>query len=316
MDLFNAYYNSETQFLLDLFSLNRDFTEEEACVIARQKHTYAPYNDLKETVRKWVDKGILLPAEDGKLKINDERGLRPFAAPLNQIESEYLSNICGTEEAKLFLKERPAAVPSEKADAPLRYIKRQNSAGRKKELETVDPEVFRAILQAIYRRERIEDTFRTNQDPTPREAVVIPYRIEYGVYDGRWWLIAYNEEEKRTIKVKLENILAVRPAGRHTVPEEEIRQAIYRQLEPEPAVLHIIDRKNALERCFLLFESMLDMTAYQLGGEEYELHFRFFRWDRNIIVRNLLYLGENVTLKSPASLIEDLRTELRRALAL
>ena len=94
MKLFNQYYNSDVQFLLDIFSLNRPFSCQEACEIARHNHAYAEYNDYRNSYKKWLDAGLLTTTETGELKVNDLDGLQPFAAPLNCLETDYLSAIC------------------------------------------------------------------------------------------------------------------------------------------------------------------------------------------------------------------------------
>ena len=312
MDLFNEYYSSEMQFLLDLFSLNRPFTLDEAVERARAAHVYAPYDSHVPIVEKWTALGLLEQLPDGTYRIGP--GLRSFALPPNVLEADYLSDICGTAEARLFVPEGVASFFRREGLSALDFIARQNTVGKAKEAAAVPVEVFRALLEAIYQGRRIHYDYRTNAAPTPRSAVGVPYRLEYSVFDGRWWLISYNEAEDRSIKSRLENILAVRPGQVHRVAEETIRAAITRNLAAEPVVLHIRNRKNVLERCFLLFESMPDMTAFQLGEDEYRLCFRYFRWDNHVIVRRLLYLGENVTARSPSSIVEELKGELRAAL--
>lgn len=316
MDLFNEYYNSDVQFLMDLFSLEQPFTKEKALALARANHVYAEYGDHMASLEKWIRCGLIQRVDPGAFQISKEKKLLRFAAPPNQLEREYLSDICGTEEAKLFLSPETASQFTRPGPNSLDYIWRQNAAGKKNAMEFVDREVFQWLLQAIYERRAVEETYCTRNDATIRQGKTIPYRLEYSVFDGRWWLISYQAEDKRAIKSVLGNIKTVRLAEKHTVDEAQIRDAILRNVAEEPVVLRIHNIKNGLERCFLAFESMLDMSAYQLSETEYELRFRYFRWDENIIVRRLLYLGECVTLISPAKLRADMIKALQNALKL
>ena len=91
-------------------------------------------------------------------------------------------------------------------------------------------------------------------------------------------------------------------------------RSVLRHVVPEPVVLHIIDEKNALERCFFCFEDMFEMTAYKMNEKEYKLKFMYFDWDLHVIVRKLLYLGENVVLQSPTIIKKEIIDELKTAL--
>ena len=43
MELFNLYYNSDIQFLLDLFSLKQPFSVDAGLALAKANHVYAEY---------------------------------------------------------------------------------------------------------------------------------------------------------------------------------------------------------------------------------------------------------------------------------
>lgn len=314
MELFNEYYNSNVQFLINLFSLNHPFTAKEAITLARESNVDVYCYDEKNTTKeldKWVGYGLLEKCDEKRYRVSYNSELYPFAAPLNSLESEYLADVISTKEAELF-SDWTADSPLHRTDCTVYdYIRRKNSVGKKSEADRVDKEVFRTILSAIYEKRYVEHMYRTNASPKLHSATVIPYRFEYSVFDGRWWLISYNEEQDRTIKSRLENIKSAKLGEEHHTSEETIRAAIMRHIESEPVVLYITNERNTLERCFLLFEDMLDMTAYQLGENKYRLQFRYFDWDQNKIVRQLLYLGENVIVESPAVLIKTLISELR-----
>ncbi len=316
MELFNQYYNSDVQFLLDLFSLQQPFPEEKALALARANHVYAEYGNHKNTLKKWIDCGLLEKTADGCIQISKQRELRRFASPPNYLEQNCLANLCGTKEAELFLPQGTRAKFSQTGQSNLDYIWRQNTVGKMSETGFVDPAVFQVILRAIYEKRMIEETYCTNDDPTVHTAVSVPYRLEYNVYDGRWWLISYHWEQNRAIKSSLYNIKAAQLGERHRISEQTIQKAIMKNVVEEPVKLRVTNIKNGLERCFLTFENMLDISAYQIDREkgEYELQFCFFRWDENIIIRKLLYLGECVTVISPDSIRQGLLLELQNCL--
>lgn len=314
MELFNEYYNSEVRFLQSLFSFKRTFSEDEAIAAAKAANVYAPYNDYKNVINKWIESGLIEHCGVQRYQVSHDPQLYSFAAPLNSLEAEYLSDICDTKEASLFLDWAADVILSRPDSSMFDYIKRQNSEGKQSESTKVDSSVFRTILAAIYEKQRVEYDYRTNASPVIQSSTAIPYRLEHSVFDGRWWLISYSEAQDRTIKSRLENIKVVKLCGKHNVTETAIRSAILRHVAPEPVVLRIADKRNALERCLLNFEDMLNMTAYKLSEKEYELRFKYFDWDQQVIVRKLMYLGENVVIKSPATLVDAVIAELQAAI--
>ena len=316
MELFNEYYSSEIQCLLNLFSLNRPFTWEEAEAFTLRSHVYAPFGSHRQKLREWVEQGML--REVGEL-LTVGGGLRFFPAPLNALEEERLGELLYSEEAKLFLSPSlRRKLCKEGKEAP-QVVSRGEIAGNRRVVSSTEAEAFRTVLEAIHSGRQIAYTYRTAQSPAERSAQVSPFRLEYQVFDNRWWLISYSESEKRPIKSRMNNIRSVEILTRAAVAEENVREAILSRLSPEPLVLRIsgdnTDKlKNVLERCFLSFENMQNPEAERYSEREYMLRFQFFDWDKKLIVRKLMLLGEYVTVCSPVSIIHLLTRELRMAL--
>ena len=312
MDLFNEYYSSEIQCLLNLFSLNRPFTAAEAEEWVREAHVYSLSGNCRDVLRRWTACGLLRLGEDGRYTVG--KAFEPFAAPLNVLETERLRDLCGGAAAALFL---PDAL-REKMDRLL-LAERPVCDGEMTPEKLPEAEPFRTVLDAVAKGRRIGYSYSVGGEE--RYAEVSPWRIEYNALDGRWWLISFWEEQERTVKSRLDRLRDVRMLERRSVSEETIHEAIIQRLAPEPVVLRIAgeDRgklRNVVERCFIGFENMLETTAVMLSETEYELSFRYFRWDDRLIIRKLLALGEYVTILSPESMVklmtDDLCTSLMR----
>ena len=103
---------------------------------------------------------------------------------------------------------------------------------------------------------------------------------------------------------------------RHNIPEDAIHASIMNHLSSEYAVLKIKNGLNAFERCFILFENMIDISSRIINDDEAELRFRFFDWDTELIVKKLLFLGKNVTLIEPDHIVKKIIERLRNSIAL
>lgn len=316
MELFHKYYNSDVQFLLEMFAFNRPFSQKELLEMAERCHVYAPYGNLWKGIEKHTDAKIIEKCSDEvQYQINPR--LNSFAAPLNKIENDCLQALSRTEEAKLLISdELREKIPSQE-NSYYNYIRTHSAAGKSIELQKQSPETVRNVLRAIREGRWITYQFCTNRSEERKTGSCIPFRIEVSGFDGRWWLISYLPEENRPIKSRLENMSEVKLGKIHNLSEEVIRQGIEKKLMSEKVVLRISSSDklhNSLERCFITFESMLDIEAYKLSESEYEIRFRCFEWDEKLVVRKLLWLGKDVTAIAPSIIVEGVKEELRETL--
>ena len=318
MELFHELYNTDLRFLMELASL-RQFSLEDACKLAAQKWVNAEYGDVRAFVRKWIDMGVISEEKNGMLSISRSNGYSRFPAPLSMLEQEYLLDICKSKEASLFLSPELKSKITQLGfydPGRMRFIKRRDSYGKRNRI-AASQDTFHSIIYAIYQQKKIHYQYTTRHSNVPQTAEAVPYRLEYNVFDGRWWVILYlcgeNDSESRPVKSRLENIHSVELCERHYIREAEIRNSIMSKLIKEPVVLRIEDKKNALERTFLAFESMLEMKAIPLDNRTVELQFRYFSWDRRPIIRKLLFLGEHVSVISPQYILDEYLQEVRNA---
>lgn len=239
---------------------------------ARRCHLYAPYDNLWNGIQKHLDAGVIT-VDQGQYQINSLLG--SFPAPLNHIEAECLLALCESEEARLLISDGLrkrilnsndlcAQFPS-KDERLYRFIHYHWSSGKLTELKKLSPKTVRTVLQAIQEGRQISYQYRTNHSAEQRTGSCIPFRVEVSGFDGRWWLISYLREEKRPIKSRLSNLTEVILCEEHHLAEGVIRQGIESKLMPEHVVLRISADPdmlaNTLERCFITFESMLDIEA-------------------------------------------------------
>jgi predicted DNA-binding transcriptional regulator YafY len=79
--------------------------------------------------------------------------------------------------------------------------------------------------------------------------------------------------------------------------------------------LRIRNKHNALQRCYTAFENHQIKQSSYSPEEGFKLSFYTYAFDKEEILRQLMYLGPNVSLDGPPALQEELRERLRNALA-
>lgn len=309
MQLFHEYHSNQCQFAFDLLALSerkKQFTENELEELFGKYHAKYIWPDVKQQMLEY---GILEGTARNMYQIGPL--FRPFRALLSELERTYLKFICNTPQAALFLSSdtrKKIDENCETADISFLYSMGfpECSAGL-----NIIPEVFRVMLRAIAQGRSVSYYFRPQSAETWNQSSgVIPYRLEYSVLDGRWWAIMYLPEEDRPIKTRLDCLRDAILGQRHFISEQQIQEAILRQVEPEKVILHIVPEKNGLERAFLTFENALDLTARQLENGSVEMMFSMFRFDKMDILKKLLYLGETTTLIAPEFMRQEMCNRL------
>lgn len=311
MELFHKYQGRSLQFALEVLAL----------LSARERVTREELDGLARRLGLDYSGQVLRPMEAaGMLRLDQDgcrRRDRNTRAPLSlcRVEEEFLSFLLSRPEAACFLTPETA----EKLRHQL--VEREEnleSIQRLRPKNRLDPlpqqENLAAILQAIRQGRMMEYTYQTRADPRLRQAVTLPWKVEYGAFDRRWWVIFYDPAARRTIKARLDNLSGLRLGAAVDISPEEIEEAMETLLEPEPVVLGVSPNRGALERCFLAFEDQLFVEIAQEGRERFLLRFRWYRFDRSVILRRLLSLGPGVTLLGPEPLRRELLGLLEQAL--
>ena len=305
MNLFNKYQSRVLQFALELLTR----LQGGAGLSAGQLQDLAGQwgLDYADQVVSPLCRAGVLERVDGGCRLAPGQG--DVRLPLSAAERSYLSAALALPEAALFLDEPLREKLTALSGALSLEAVVQRYAPTGEALPRIAPEDFRTLLKAIRQRRMVEYAYCTRESDTLHEAKTLPWKLEYSAFDGRWWVILYDLVARRTIKARLEHLENIRLLGPANVPETEIAAAMERLLEPEPVVLEVERTRGALERCFLVFENQLFERTQQLTQDRFRLSFRWYRFDRQEILRRLLYLGPGVRLVSPVSLRQD-RTRL------
>lgn len=127
-----------------------------------------------------------------------------------------------------------------------------------------------------------------------------PHRLEYSLKENKYYLIVWNEEQNRAIKINIDNLVKITLTN-IAIPKaqyEKIRTFFIERLNTnEPLVIKIRQKNNAVERAFALF-ACYDKKSY-VEGEYYKMEIYFRNFDEAQIIHALLSLGSAVTVDSP-----------------
>lgn len=310
MELFCKYQSRSFQFVLMVLTKLENQT----------RLTGKELDDLASSMGlEYAQQGLEPLLKVGMLKMEGRDCLRgeemqPFCLPFSNIEEEYLAYILSLPVAEQFLSQEGRAYLCSKLNQTENALSHIQRVAPEYRTCPAHEHVLQTLLQAIREGRMVTYEYQTRQSKTLQKAHTFPWKVEYGVFDQRWWVIFYHPEEKRTIKAKLEHIDHVELAEKSNLTSVEIEESMKALLEPEPVVLAVTSKRGALERCFLTFEDQLFLETKRSSSTEFQLSFCWYRFDRNLILRKLLYLGPEVTLLSPKSLKMELKQLLEQAL--
>lgn len=234
------------------------------------------------------------------------------------LERDYLKYIMESSKARIFLPEELYDRLSQDLDKiESRILDRQYILDIKPDFPERNPmggSDFRMVLDAIDQGRRIHYGYVTQYSQEISFSENIPYRLEYSDYDGRWWIILYDEQEKRTIKAQLKNLSQISMGEPHGVSDRAIKQAIESKKSEKKLVLLVEDGKNALYRCFSLFGTQERISVEKIAEGIYQLELNYYLFDREEILKKLLFLGSKVRVKEPRELVEAHLDNLRKIL--
>jgi hypothetical protein len=316
MTLFHKYYSRKLLFAADLIAALKSAGPNglSGKRINELALRYGIQNPLCGELLSLLQDAALIEYNDAQRRWQLSSEVKLPSLALSRAEEAYLQRILRLPQASLFL---PSAL-SEKLTEPnaqTEYdaIDALEPIGEPRNPSLSQPE-FCCILEAISRGCAISYRFRARDVRTPRRSCAVPWRLEYSAYDNRWWLILYRPEEYRCIKAWLANLSDIALERHITVSEKEILKARKQALMPEPVVLRVENARNALERCFLVLErKQIESSKLHPDGSA-TISFRYYSYEENELLRQLLFLGSYVQLLAPQSLRAALLKHVNEAL--
>lgn len=176
---------------------------------------------------------------------------------------------------------------------------------------------FRIILQALLDEKAIRYSNTDKNGNIHKNHISLPVSLEYSMRDGRFRVSMYSIDDKRPVMANIFTLSDLEISQEDVgISREEAKNLLYVQkYSEEPLILEVTDKKGAMERCFMCFSGM-DRTARSLGDNKYEVQFRYYLFEEENLIRNIISLGPFVKVISPKKIADEIIKRVKRSLEL
>lgn len=174
---------------------------------------------------------------------------------------------------------------------------------------------FKTIVSAIKQHRRLFVTNTTFSGQVYKDQEVYPYKLEYSVQFDSFSLSCYPLDTKRPVKMNLSNLSAAK-LGDKIVEYNGFLSDFEKQLkntkEKVPVSIEIKNQAEAYDRCAYLFSSF-DTFCYDRGDDSLIMNIYYYRFQKDEIIRNILFLGRYVKVVSPKNIVDEVVSNIRAA---
>ena len=318
MELFSEIYSCYYQVLRHLLSGQSALTIQDI----RSRICREGFEEsLLSIIPKIEDGTWNLFQKDGGLYLS--RLSTDFLTPLSALEKSYLKALLSDPRMGLFLEPEQlkdlrhmlSAVPPLWRPEQFYYYDRFSDG---------DPyqderyrHCFRILLQAQKNRQYVDiDYISPNGNRLHHQYV--PARLEYSVKNDKFRLLALNPGKNGRMKLELLNlsrIQSVRPVEKILSSCMDLNALIRNSYYNEPVTLHIVNRRNALERAMLHFANYEKNTA-KIDEDTYECLIYYNQSMETELLIEVLSFGPMLTVIGNKRFLCSLKARLRRQRAL
>lgn len=145
------------------------------------------------------------------------------------------------------------------------------------------------------------------------EGICSPCRLEYDAAANCYYLIIWQADEARAIKMRVARLASVQclDAPIPASTEEAFHQFLVDRRQS--VTLRIERQNNAVERSFMMFASYDKEASYDEKTDTYTIQLYYYEFDRREILQQILSLGAAATVLAPADMREAIIERLQAA---
>lgn len=168
-------------------------------------------------------------------------------------------------------------------------------------------EKFRLIINAIKEHRQLIVTNNSFSGATYTNQVIYPYKLEYSAQLDSFSLSCYPPDVKRPIKMNLSNLSSVAIGDTIDNYDDfiiEFKKQLSATKVKQPIQIEILNKNEAYDRCTYLFSSY-DTYCYDKGNDKLIMNIYYYHFQKDEIVRNILFLGHYVKVISPQNIMDE-----------
>lgn len=167
---------------------------------------------------------------------------------------------------------------------------------------------FKKIVDAIRTHKYIRVTNHSFNGAIYDSQKVAPYKLEYSAQFDSFSLSCFPLDVKRPVKMNLKNLTNIEIE--ETIPNYDAFMADFENqlkesLEKKPIIIEISNKDDAYDRSAYLFSSY-NTYCYDIGKETLQMHIYYYRFQKDEIIRNILFLGHYIKVVSPKNVAEEI----------
>ncbi len=314
MELFSEIYSCYYQVLRHLLCSRNPLTMQDI----RSQICGEGFEESMLSIIPKIENGIWnLFEKNGELYFSK---LSPsFITPLSNLEKSYLKALLSDPRIGLFL--------NQKQTDTLQYMLASVSPLWKPEqfcyydrFTDGDPyqdetyrHCFRALLQAQKNQQYVDIDY-TSPNGNRLHHLYVPARLEYSVKNDKFRLLALKPAKNGNMKLEILNlsrIQCVRPTEKTLSSHVDLNTLIRKSYYKEPVKLHIVNKRNALERAMLHFANYEKNTS-KIDENTYECLIYYNQSMETELLIEVLSFGPMLTVIGNEKFLHSLKKRLRR----
>lgn len=246
-----------------------------------------------------------------------------FTMPLSNLEKSYLKALLSDSRIQLFLDKKQLEALNQmfSSVAPLWrqeqfYYYDQFTDGDPYENE-IYQQNFRTLLKALKKRQFLNIDYTSPKGNRVHHHYV-PARLEYSVKNDKFRLLALRQTGYKNMELQILNIdriQSISPTDKIYSSSIDLNTLIQDSYYKEPLILHITDRRNALERAMLHFANYEKNTA-KIDESTYECLIYYNQGMETELLIEVMSFGPMLTVMGNDKFLHSLKKRLKRQINL
>ena len=176
---------------------------------------------------------------------------------------------------------------------------------------------FRLILDALLHERPIRYSNSDKKGNVYSNKLALPVSIEYSMRDARFRVSMYSLDDNRPIMANIFTLSDIRIVDEEVdIDRETAKKLLFEQkYSEEPVILEVVDKRSAMERCFMCFSGM-ERTSRDLGKNKYEIRLNYYLFEEENLIRSIISLGPYVRVVSPQRISDEIVKRVKKSISL